>query len=112
MGIIKKIQRWFRDPRRSSKRRPVNQRSPVPLLTTQTVTGNYSEKHGQQPPERPASERDEIARRMKEMVNRSMELRNAKNVRISQNRDVYKERIAKRMTGVPTKNPRTNTRDQ
>jgi hypothetical protein len=112
MGLIKKIQRWFRDPRRSPKRRPVNQRSPVPFLTTQTVTGNYSEKHEQRPPEKPVSERDEISRRMKEMVNRSMELRNAKKVRSLQNQDVYKERVAARMAGVPTKNPRTNTRDQ
>ena len=112
MGIIKKIQRWLGDPRRSPKRRPVNQRSPVPLLTTQTVTGNYSRIHEQRATERPISERDEIARCMKEMVNRNMELRNAKKVRSPQNLDVYKERIATRMAGVPTKNPRANTRDQ
>lgn len=111
MGIIKKIQRWLGDPRRSPKRRPVNQRSPVPLLTTQTVTSNYSRIHEQRATERPISKRDEIARSMKEMVNRSMELRNAKKVRSPQNLDVYKKRIATRLAAVPTKNPRANTRD-
>jgi hypothetical protein len=112
MAIIKKIQRWLRDPRRSPKRRPVNERSPVPLATMHTVTSNTSEKHEQQFVEKPLSERDEISRRMKEMVNRSTELRNAKFVRSPQTRSVYEERASARLGRVPTRNSRSNTRNQ
>jgi hypothetical protein len=107
MGIIKKIQRWLRDPRRYSRRRPVNQRSPAPRLTTQTVTSTCSGKHEQGSIDKPTSERDDIARRMKEMVNRSTELREAKKVRSPQKLSVYQERVTTRMAGVPAKNPRT-----
>lgn len=113
MGIMKKIQRWLRDPRRSPIRRPVNQRSPVPLLTTRTVTADPSKKHAQNSSENKVSEREEIARRMKEMVNRSMELRNAKKVRNLQNVNSYPARdTTPRMARGTNKNPRTNAREQ
>jgi hypothetical protein len=106
MGIFKKMQRWFRDPRRSPRRRPVNKRSPIPLITTQTVTSSSSIAHEQRPPEQTISERDDIARRMKEMVNRSVELRNAKNVRSPQRLNVYQERVDTRLG----RGPNTRTR--
>ena len=108
MGIIKKIQRWLRDPRRSPKRRLVNQRSPVHLLTAQAVTGNHSGKHEQRSTGKPASEREEISRRMKEMVNRSTELRDTKRVRPQKDLGVYQERVSTRLARA--QNPRSNAR--
>jgi hypothetical protein len=112
MGMIKKIKRWLRDPRRSPKRRPINERSPVPLVTTQTVTGNNVLNHGQRSAEKPPSGRDEISQRMKEMVNRSTQLREAKNLRSPQNQSVYQERVSNRLGRVPTRNPQSNTRNR
>ncbi len=107
MGLIKKIQRYFKDPRRSPVRKPINQQKPVPVVNTQTTTTNTSFRE----PQKPVTERDEIARRMKEMVTRSTELRDAKNLRSSQHLGTYEERVNSRLGRVPTKNQRSNTRN-
>jgi hypothetical protein len=46
------------------------------------------------------------------MVNRSTELRNAKFVRSPQTRSVYEERASARLGRVPTRNSRSNMRNQ
>jgi hypothetical protein len=112
MGIVKKLQRWLRDPRKSAVRRPINQRSPVPMLNTQTITANTSRTLEARTAEKPLSEREEISRRMKEMVGRSTEMRSVKNTRSPQNLNVYQERVSSRLERVPTRNPRSNGRHQ
>ncbi len=87
MGIIKRIKRWLRDPRRSPVRKPINQRSPVPALNTHTVTHHTPVHAGNA-----SKEREDISRRMKEMVDHSTELRNAKNARIARAPRVYTKR--------------------
>jgi hypothetical protein len=110
MGIMKKIRRWLRDPRRSPVRKPVNQRSPVPSFTTHSVTATVSEHRAKPSAGNTLTERDDISRRMKEMVDRSTRMRDTHNIRSPQHLSDYEERVMSRLARVPTRNPRTNTR--
>ncbi len=82
------------------------------MLNTQTITANATRLPEPRSAEKPLSEREEISRRMKEMVSRSTEMRNVKNTRSPQNLNVYQERVSTRLERVPTRNPRSNGRHQ
>jgi hypothetical protein len=77
MNILKKIRLWMKGTRRSPIKKTRNRQRSVPPKAAQEAVELSPVQPEVQSPSVALSERDDISRRMKEMVNRSVELRNS-----------------------------------